>query len=698
MKYELTDLVDINQLRKLLDSFYQATNIASGIVSRDGTILTSTGWRDMCTKFHRVNPNSKLLCIESDVFILEKLKNKDIIVDYKCKNGLIDIGTPIVVDGIFLATIFSGQIFFEKPDKEFFRMQAKKFGFDEEAYLKALDEIPIVNKEEQEKILIFLKHLSEMVGELGLRQLKILESQKQLMLSDERYELALKGSNDGMWDYKIKEGTFYASDRFLQILGYTKSEFNLYFPNYKEFIHPEDRDDFVKELSYHFQGHNRHFIQEVRIKANFNNYKWVLIRGAAICNDENVPVRMAGSLTDLSCRKNAEEQLKKVRTFSKTIIDNANVIICVWNQDGFLVQFNKYGEKLSGYSAKEVLGYNWRNTIFEEEDGNEILNYIRSLSPEIISTQIEKSFVNKHGSLVTILWNTQIIKDEEGTIKNVIGIGLDITKRKNEEKILTEFFANISHELKTPLNIIFCSIQLTDLYNKNSPNDNNLQFSNCKKSIKQNCYRLLRLVNNLIDITKHDAGFLELSMEKCNIVNLLEDISLSVIPYIQSKGLELVFDTDIEEKIMYCDPDKIERIVLNLLSNAIKFSSAPGIIYIYLKDMGDFISFSVKDTGIGIKEDQLNIIFERFKQVNKSFTREQEGSGIGLSLVKALVELHNGSIEVNSSYGEGSEFIVNLPSNMNFCANKAETLNDKHISQYSNAEKVTIEFSDIYFT
>ncbi|MEG1798250.1 MAG: PocR ligand-binding domain-containing protein, partial [Clostridium sp.] len=438
MKYELTDLVDINQLRKLLDSFYQATSIASGIVSRDGTILTSTGWRDMCTKFHRVNPESKLRCIESDVFILEKLKNKDIIVDYKCKNGLIDIGTPIIVDGNFLAIIFSGQIFFEKPDKELFRMQAKKFGFDEEAYLKALDEIPIVNKEEQEKILVFLKHLSEMVGELGLRQLKILESQKQLMLSDERYELALNGSNDGMWDYKIKEGTFYASDRFLQILGYTKSEFNLYFPNYKEFIHPEDRDCFVKELSNHFQGHNRHFIQEVRIKANFDKYKWVLIRGAAICNAENVPVRMAGSLTDLSCRKNAEEQLKKEQTFSKTIIDNANVIICVWNQDGFLFQFNKYGEKLSGYSAEEVLGYNWRNTIFKKEDGNEILNYIRSLSPEIISTQIEKSFVNKHGSLVTILWNTQIIKGEDGTIKNVIGIGLDITKRKNEEKSLTE--------------------------------------------------------------------------------------------------------------------------------------------------------------------------------------------------------------------------------------------------------------------
>lgn len=696
MKYELTDLVDINQLQKLLDSFYDATGIASGIVSRDGTILTTTGWRDMCTKFHRVNPKSKLRCIESDIFMLEELKNKDIIINHKCKNGLIDIGTPIVLEGNFLATIFSGQIFFEKPDKEFFRMQAKEFGFDEDAYLKALDEIPIVNKEEHEKVVVFLKHLSEIISELGLRQLKILESQKKLMLSDERYELALYGSNDGIWDYRIIENTFYASDRLLQILGYTKSEFNLYRHNYKEFIHPEDTEYFIKELDLHLQGHNTHFRQEVRIKAKYDKYKWVLIRGAAILNHENVPVRMSGSLTDLSHQKNTEEQLKNEQTFSKTIIDHANVIICVWNQDGFLVQFNKYGEKLSGYPSEEVLGYGWMNTIFKEEDGNEILNYIRSLSPEIFSTQIEKSFYSKQGSLVTILWNTQLIKNEDGTFKNIIGIGLDITKRKNEEKSLTEFFANISHELKTPLNIIFCSIQLADLYYNNSPNENNVRLVNCKKSIKQNCYRLLRLVNNLIDITKFDAGFLELSMEKCNIVNLIEDITLSVIPYIQSKGLELVFDTDIEEKIMCCDPDKIERIVLNLLSNAIKFSNPPGIINISLKDMGNAIYFSVKDTGIGIKEDQLNIIFERFKQVNKSFTREQEGSGIGLSLVKALVELHNGSIQVKSSYSEGSEFIVTIPSNMESCTNKAKTLDNKQKSEYSNVEKVNIEFSDIY--
>lgn len=699
MEYELIDLVNINQLQKLLDSFYNATGIPSGIVSRDGTILTATAWRDICTKFHRVNPKTRCRCTESDVFILEQLKNKDIIVNNQCKNGLIDIGTPIVVEGNFLATIFSGQVFFEKPNRDYFKMQAKEFGFDEENYLKALDEIPIVDKDKQEKIILFLKDLSEMISELGLRQLKILESQKKLILSEECYKLSLYGSNDGLWDCCIKDGTFCASDRFLKILGYTQAELNLYFPHYKKFIHPEDRNYFIEELYSHLKGHNSHFRQEVRIKTKSGKYTWVLIRGSAIWNEENIPVRMAGSLTDLSYTKKTEEQLKKEQALSKAIIDHANVMLCVWNLDGSLFQFNRYGEELSGYSAKDVLGYKWMNSIFNREDGDDVLGYIRSLNSDIVSTPMEKSFYTKNGSIVTILWNFQLIKNEDGSIKNLIGIGLDITKRKNEEKTLTEFFANISHELKTPLNIIFCTLQLMESYiSKDLTYDNKVQILNFKKSIKQNCYRLLRLVNNLIDITKIDAGFLELRTVECNIIALIEDITLSVVPYIQSKGLELIFDTNIEEKFMYCDPDKIERIILNLLSNAIKFSNSNGNIYVTLEDRKDGISISVKDTGIGIEEDKFNIIFERFKQVNKSFTREQEGSGIGLSLVKALVELHNGSIELKSNYGKGSEFIVKLPSNMESFTEKALTLNAKCMTEYSNVEKVNIEFSDIYFT
>ena len=308
--------------------------------------------------------------------------------------------------------------------------------------------------------------------------------------------------------------------------------------------------------------------------------------------------------------------------------------------------------------------------------------------------------ITKNGSLLTILWSYQILKNEDGSIKNIIGMGLDITQRKNEEKRLTEFFANISHELRTPLNIIFSSLQLGDFYiNNNLLHECIDKFINHKKSMRQNCYRLLRLVNNLIDITKIDAGFLKLDFEECNIVNLIEDITLSITEYVENKGLTLVFDTDIEEKFIWCDPDKIEKIILNLLSNAIKFTNPGDNIFVNLQDNEQSIIISVIDTGIGIEQDKLNIIFERFKQVNKSFSREHEGSGIGLSLVKSLVEMHNGSIEVKSTVGKGSEFKIELPVNKLTTGKKSCTPSeDLYTKQNYNIEKVNIEFSDIYFS
>jgi signal transduction histidine kinase len=202
----------------------------------------------------------------------------------------------------------------------------------------------------------------------------------------------------------------------------------------------------------------------------------------------------------------------------------------------------------------------------------------------------------------------------------------------------------------------------------------------------------LRLVNNLIDITKIDARFLELDLEECNIVSLIEDITLSVSEYMENKNLTLIFDTDVEEKILWCDPDKIERIILNLLSNAVKFTNSEGSIFVNLYSKEQSILISIKDTGIGIENDKLDMIFERFKQVNKSFTREQEGSGIGLSLVKALVMMHKGSIEVKSTYGIGSEFIIEIP--INEPLHKVAHNSSKELC---NKQHYNIEFSDIYF-
>jgi signal transduction histidine kinase len=262
------------------------------------------------------------------------------------------------------------------------------------------------------------------------------------------------------------------------------------------------------------------------------------------------------------------------------------------------------------------------------------------------------------------------------------------------DKMKTEFFVNISHELRTPLNIILSTLQLINLYiDRGQIPFSKIEFPRYIKVMKQNCYRLLRLVNNVIDISKVDSGYMEPVFLKQDIVAAVEDTTLSTADYIQSNSIELCFDTDIEEKFMCFDREKIERVLLNLLSNAVKFSRPGSTITVELFDKKDAVCIVVKDTGIGIPKDTLQAIFERFVQADKSLSRSQEGSGIGLSLVKSLVEVHKGTIAVESEYGKGSTFTVTLPTTL------PET--KKHGSEELNlpntsVEKVHIEFSDIY--
>lgn len=266
---------------------------------------------------------------------------------------------------------------------------------------------------------------------------------------------------------------------------------------------------------------------------------------------------------------------------------------------------------------------------------------------------------------------------------------LDKSMELNKE--LTEFFSNISHELKTPLNIILGSIQLI-LQNEEGQTPS-LYLEEQKKLLnitKQNAFRLIRLVNNLIDISKFDAGYLHLNNHNCNIVSVVENIALSVKDYLKTNDITIIFDTNTEEKIMAVDCDKIERIMLNLLSNSMKFTEKGGEVWVTLTDMDKYVQISVKDTGIGIPEDKLNLIFNRFEQVDKTFTRKKEGSGIGLALVKSLVELHEGTINIRSKINEGTEFIINLP--------VIVLENDEYYIENfdSKADKINIEFSDIY--
>ena len=255
-----------------------------------------------------------------------------------------------------------------------------------------------------------------------------------------------------------------------------------------------------------------------------------------------------------------------------------------------------------------------------------------------------------------------------------------------------EFLVNISHELKTPLNVIFSTAQLFSMYcNSGALDEKKDSIIKYIKSLKLNSYRLSKLINNIVDLSKIEAGFFKLSLSNNNIVEVVEEIVMSITTLTDSKGLNIIFDTDIEEKIIACDTEKVERIVLNLMSNAIKFSNEGDEIIVSIKDKNEFVEISVKDNGIGIEDEHLDIIFDRFKQVDKSLSRNTEGTGVGLSLVKSIVELAGGSIYAESEFGKGSKFTVMLPSEKVLQENMIYSSKMR-----SGDESIRVEFSDIY--
>lgn len=267
--------------------------------------------------------------------------------------------------------------------------------------------------------------------------------------------------------------------------------------------------------------------------------------------------------------------------------------------------------------------------------------------------------------------------------------------KNKEENIKNDFFANISHELKTPINVIYSATQVQNDFLKEDNSEEHILKYN--KIIKQNCLRLMRLINNIIDITRIESSFFKPNYKIENIIFVVEEITMSIVEYAKSKNFELIFDTEVEEAYVNCDSDLIERIILNLLSNAVKYGKESGNIQVYIyKNSEDSISISVKDDGIGIPDDMKRSIFDRFLKVDNTLSRKTEGSGIGLSLVKQLVEIHQGTITCHSKLNVGTEFKIILPT-VEYSLSDIST-NEK-LNSYSKRaiEPAEIEFSDIYY-
>ncbi|OOM78731.1 ATP-binding protein [Clostridium sp. BL-8] len=287
--------------------------------------------------------------------------------------------------------------------------------------------------------------------------------------------------------------------------------------------------------------------------------------------------------------------------------------------------------------------------------------------------------------------NRQISKQQELLYKS--------EKRQREllEKDLVmkdDFITLITHEFKTPINVIYSAIQLIEyIYS----NEISKPVAKLIKSIKRNTFRQLRLVNNLLDITKFNSNQFKLNMKNIDIIFLTKSITDSIKIYANQKKINLSFKSNVNSINTIIDDEKYERIILNLLSNAIKFTPEGGSITVEVKEIrkDKKLTVAVSDTGIGIPKEKHKMIFERFGQVENNLSRQAEGSGIGLALVKLLVIILEGKIELDSELDIGSTFTITLPINekkINEEENKMLQASDNRL-----VNAINVEFSDIYF-
>ncbi|MGL5068861.1 MAG: ATP-binding protein [Sarcina sp.] len=401
---------------------------------------------------------------------------------------------------------------------------------------------------------------------------------------------------------------------------------------------------------------------------------------------EDIEVYMSKEITEeIKSKKMLDITDKKFNILN----DYLDEVVVVTDENLKITYINSYCEKLLKESCNEVINKDVKN-YFEE------LN----LDPRI---EFKTRMKNSTGYLKDVFVKVEALDDYDEVRVGYIFVCLNkdmVEENKSNEDLLLEnnivkkdAFTNLSHELRTPIHIIYSSLQLLNSQKQNLSNEEFMDsFDKYEGVMKINSLRLLKLVNDIIDISKLDTGAVKINKNMYNIISLVENISMSVIPYMKIKNINFIFDTQEEERFIYCDQEKVERIVLNLISNAIKFTHEKGEINVFISVETEYVKISVRDNGIGIEKEKYNEIFERFAQCeNGRATRK--GSGIGLALVKSLVEMHNGYVFVESEFGKGSEFVVCLP-NSTQEEHEGAMLSGENIDPELLGD-ISIEFSNI---
>lgn len=289
----------------------------------------------------------------------------------------------------------------------------------------------------------------------------------------------------------------------------------------------------------------------------------------------------------------------------------------------------------------------------------------------------------------------QLVGERTRQLDQQMRLNKQISEQKFQDvKNQNDYFISLSHELRTPLNVILSSVQLGEKYLAKNDREKIIHYmSENAQIIKTNSYRLLRVVNNLIDLSKLQNKNYELKIDIVDIVYLIENLSESIAPYLEAKDLTFQLETPEQEYYIEADPFAVDRVFMNLVANAIKFTAPHGHITLKVETFDQEVKVHVIDDGHGIAAKDRERVFDRFTQIHDSVTNKNEGNGLGLFLSRYLVQLHGGTIDLESEVGRGSKFTVTLPKITTYPVKDLQASRRR----MEDLHNVHLEFSDIDF-
>jgi PAS domain S-box-containing protein len=498
-------------------------------------------------------------------------------------------------------------------------------------------------------------------------------AEASLRESEERWQLAIAGCNDGIWDHELKTGTFFISEQGRAIAG-TPEGVEPGLEEFMERVHPDDQLSVQQAIDAHLQQRTPLYVCEFRVLHPDGKYRWVLSRAKASWDEQGKPIRITGSLVDIHDRKAAEaeiralnaaleqrvvertEQLTQANQQFRSFIDNVDMLVVGLNQAGQVEFTNPYFSKLTGYTQAEVLGKEWFTTFASAEEGGTLREVFREMIEQNAYPFYETPILTKAGEERIIAWNNTILHSPQGEAIGTMSIGEDVTQRYAVERLKDEFISIVSHELRTPLTSIRGSLGLlaTGILN-NSPEEMHRMIEIAATDTE----RLVRLVNDILDLEKLSSGKAMLVKEACHVEDLMQR-SLSVMESsAQESDVKLLMEA-IDIKICVAG-DRIIQTLTNLLSNAIKFAPPNSEVWLTATLQDEHVLFKIQDQGRGIPPDMLETIFGRFQQVDASDARLKGGTGLGLAICQSIVQQHGGKIWAESVLNQGSSFFFTCP-------------------------------------